>query len=199
MGDSGRYIAGTITVPERRSVIAPVVQEFKRVGIEHKVFVDPEHKGHKWNITRMMFYLCNHYQDRNAIITMDDILFKDGWLEKCNEVLDNSDYQVVTLLTNRNYVANDVCGIHKADQNWWMYDHFVLFRQGVLCPEWFDDFMAFCQRPDKHPKEINHYDNMIGHFLLTKGYKCGIVRPNFIKMQDVKSILGHKIVVKDDN
>ena len=193
MGNSGRYVAGTITVPERRSVVYPVISEFKRVGIEHKVFVDPDHKGHRWNITRMMFYFCNNYQDRNAIITMDDILFKDGWLDKCDEVLDNSDYDVVTLLTNRNYKPNDVCGIHRADQNWWM-----LFRRGVLCPDWFDGFMVFCKRPDKHWKE-KYYDNMIGHYLLVKGYKCGIVRPNYVKLQDVKSTIGNKLVIKDDN
>lgn len=198
MGDSGRYIAGTITVPERRSVIAPVVQEFKRVGIEHKVFVDPEHRGHKWNLSRMLLYLCTHYQDRNAIITMDDILFKNGWLEKCNEVLDNSDYQVVTFFTNRNYTANDVCGIHKADQNWWLYDHFVLFRQGVLCPEWFDGFMDFCRRPDKHKKE-KFCDNLVSHYLIVNNYKCGIVRPNFIRLQNAKSTIGNRLVIKDDN
>ena len=194
----GRYVAGTITVPERRFVIAPVVQEFKRKGIPHRVFIDKEHKGHKWNISRMMCYFCNNDLDKNVIVTMDDILFKDGWLEKFDEMLDNSDYDVVALFTNRNYEPNDVCGIHKADQNWWMYDHCVLFRRGVLIPLWFDRFMAFCKRPDVHIKELNHYDNMIGHFLLENGYKCGIARPNFIKLQDVKSILGHKIVVKDD-
>lgn len=191
------YIAGTITVPSRAEVIKPVVREFRDKGIKHVVFMDEGYKGHKWNISRMMLYMCLHACDSNVIITMDDILFKDGWLEKCEEVLENTDYQVITLLTNRALEANDVCGIYRATSNWWMYDHFVLFRKGVLNAEWFDRFMTFCERPNPHKKEINHYDNMIGHFLIENGYKCGIVRPNYIKMQNVKSILGHNIVVKD--
>lgn len=192
------FIAGTITVPSRKEVIQPVLEEFANTGIHHKVYMDENYRGHKWNITRMMMDMCFNSKDKNVIITMDDILFKEGWLEKCNEVLDNSDYDVITLFTNRNYEPDDVCGIHKATHNWWMYDHFVLFRKGVLSPEWFDEFMKFCERPDKHKKEINHYDNMIGHYLMDRGYKCGIVRPNYIRLQNVKSILGHNIVVKDD-
>lgn len=191
------FIAGTITVPERGAVITHVIKEFRDKNIEHKIFVDPEHKGHKWNITRMMMYFCHTSCDKNVIITMDDIFFMDGWLENVERVLRETNYDVITLFTNRNLNPDDDCDIHRATSNWWMYDHCVIFRQGVLCPEWFDGFMKFCNRPDKHQKEINHYDNMIGHYLIDSGYKCGIVRPNYIRLQKVKSILGHNIVVKE--
>ena len=194
---SDDFVCGTITVPERNKVIEPVIRELRDKGIKHIVFMDKEHKGHKWNITRMMIYLCTHHLDKNAIITMDDIVFKDGWFEKVQEVIDQTDYDVFTLLTNRPYEPNDVCGLYRATSNWWMYDHCVVFRRGVLNECWLGKFMDFCNRPNPHIKEKNHYDNMIGHFLIENGYKCGIVRPNYIKMQNVKSILGHKIVVKD--
>lgn len=192
-----QFVAGTITVPSRSEIIKPIIKEFRDIGIRHSIYVDTKYKGQKWNISRMMLDMCLNKKDKNIIITTDDIEFKANWFEKCNEVLNNSDYDVITLFTNREYYADDVCGIHKATHNWWMYDQFVLFRAGILNIQWFDDFMAFCNRPNKHRKEINHYDNMIGHFLIEKGYKCGIVRPNFVKLQNVKSTLGHNIVIKE--
>ena len=193
------FVAYTISVPERSKALQIVTNEFAKNGVPQKVFMDKDHKGQPWNYSRLLINACNSKENKGKHIftSTDDILFLEGWFDKANEIIDKTDYDVVTFFTNLKYRPDDVCGIKKACQNWWMYDVLVLFRKGVLNEEFLMDFMQFCTRKDVHQMERKHYDNMMSHYLYSKGYKCGIVRPNYVELQNVKSVLGHSI--KDSN
>lgn len=191
---NNNYKAFTITVPERYKSVNIVTKEMSKHGIRHKLYVDKEHKGQPWNFTRMLYDICTKEgHGANVITTTDDILLSEGWHDIVSNILKNTDYDVITLFTNRKYEADDVFGIKKASQNWWLYDVFVVYREGVLNEAFFYEFLNFCKRKDVHKKEKKHYDNMLSHFLYINGYKCGIVRPNYVELQNVKSVLGHNI------
>ena len=53
---------GIITVPEREEALKLITDELDKRSIGYNVFVDREHKGHKWNFDRMLeFYCYNDY------------------------------------------------------------------------------------------------------------------------------------------
>lgn len=193
-----KFVAGVITVPERSEALKIPIKEFQRLGIPYKVFMDENHNGYNWNMTRMILDFCKANLDRNVIIIMDDIEFKDGWFDKVNEVIDNTDYDVICMFTNRNMKIDDDYDIHKASYRMWFYDHCAIFRKGILNKEWFERFMEYTKKPERVKKELNHYDCMISGFLYDNGYKCGTVRPNYVRLQNVKSTLGHNIVIKEN-
>lgn len=194
-----KFVALSISVPERLEPLGIVTKGFAQYGIPHKAFMDKEHHGQPWNFSRLLIDACTNpkYQGKHVFTSTDDIILLDGWYEKAVEVINQTDYQVVTFFTNLKYKPDDVCDIKTACQNWWLYDVLVLFRSGVLNQQFLDDFIKFCTRDDVHKMERRHYDQMLSHFLYVKGFKCGIVRPNYVELQDVKSVLGHSI--KDSN
>lgn len=187
------FKVGIISVPEREEVRKVMTDELEKLGLEYLIFEDVNHKGQPYNFDQMLKYFCENYQDSNIILCTDDIIFHDGWLEKFKELLEKTDYEVLTTFTNKNSSKVDEFGVFEAHSKFWLYDVCVLYRKGVLNKEFYEKFVEFAKQPERIMKETNHYDNMVSHYLIDRGYKCGIIRPNLVSLQKVKSVIGHSI------
>lgn len=193
------YVAGIITVPERVQVVKVPIRELSNHGIPYKLWEDIEHRGARWNQTRMYMELCNiPHKNRHVITMTDDIAFKDGWLSRVTEAMENTDYDVLCLFTNRDLKADDDYGIHRASYKMWFYDQCAVFRKNVLNRQFMLDLIEYATKEERTKKERNHFDCMMSAFLFDSGLKCGTFRPNAVRLQDVPSTLGHKIVIKEN-
>ena len=187
---------GIITVPERERVLATTLKSLRETsGLEATVFVDFDKRGHSYNFTRMLSFMCR--VDDDVLMGMDDVIYQAGWYEKVREILEKTDYDVIALFTNKNATKVDDFGVFKATSRFSIYDQATIYRKGVLCARFLAEFKAFASSPYRIRKERDHYDNMMSSFLCYKGIERGILRPNQIKLQNVPSTLGHNIVVKD--
>lgn len=192
------FRVGIIAVPERREIMKVITDELDSKGIPYDIFMDEEHQGIKYNFNRLVEYYCKNNFDEHIIITDDDIRFKEGWLDKAIEVMNETDYDVVCMFTNQRSKPNDVCNIRRATAPYFFYEVGAIFRHGVFNEEFLKDFKDYSVQPERCIKEINHPDNMMSTFLYKSDYKCGTVRPNYVELQDVPSTLGHKIVIKEN-
>ena len=192
------FIATTITVPERANCVSVVTKEFAQKNIPYRLYMDKEHRGIWWNQARMFVDLCNGNINKHIITTTDDIEFKSGWLDRVLRVLNETDFDVIALFTNQNTKPDNALGIRKACYRMWMYDQAVVWRKGVLNQKFIDGLMDYCKKPERTQKELRHLDCMMSAYTFDSGYKCCTLRPNAIRLQNVKSVVGHKIVIKDN-
>lgn len=196
---NSEYIAAIITIPERSKEVALVTRELARIGIPYKLYIDPEHRGAKWNQSRMFFDLCSHNFAKHIITATDDIIFKPGWFENANRVIQETDFQILSLFTNQHTSADDeALGIRSARYRMWMYDQCCFWRKGILNMKFWDDFMAYAKSDERTRKEKNYLDCMMSAFVFDNGYKCATFRPNLISLQRTKSFEGHNIVIKEN-
>ena len=193
-----KFRTGIILVPERLDIVKVVTDEMDSKNIPCDMFLDTEHNGCIWNFNQRLKYYCENNFDDHIVWSDDDLIFKDGWYEKAQEVMNETDYDVVCLFTNKNSKANDVCGIHRAGRPYFFYEVGAIFRKGVLNQKFWNKYEEYCKSSERNDREKNHPDIMLSSFLFNNGYKCGTVRPNYIALQDVPSVLGHKIVIKDN-
>lgn len=194
------FRVGIMAVPERKEIMKVITDELDRNGVPYDIFMDEEHKGVKWNFNRLLEYYCNNDFDEHIIISNDDLIFKDGYFDKAKEVMEMTDYKVLSMFTNKNGKPNDICNIRKATSPYFYYEVGALFRKGTLNKEFLKEFKEWGNRDNLSIKEKNHPDNLLSTFLFyhSDKYKCGTVRPNYIGLQDVPSVLGHKIVRKEN-
>lgn len=192
------FLATTITVPERAKAVSVVTKELMQNGIPYKLYMDKEHRGIWWNQARMFVDLCELNSGKHIITTTDDIEFKSDWLERVERVLSETDYDVIALFTNQNTKPDNDLGIRRARYRMWMYDQAVVWRKGVLNQKFIDGLMAYCESPDRTQKELRHLDCMMSAYTFDSGYKCCTLRPNAIRLQNIKSVVGHSIVIKEN-
>ena len=197
---TNKFRVAIMAVPEREQIMKVITDELDKHNVPYDIFMDYDHNGVKWNFNRILETYCNGNYDEHIIISNDDLIFKDGYFDKANEVMDKTDYKVLSMFTNQNSKPNDICNIRKATSPYFYYEVGAIFRKGTLNPEFLKEFREWENSPERCIKETNHPDNMISTFLFNHSdkYKCGTVRPNYIALQDVPSTLGHKIVRKDN-
>ena len=95
------FRVGIIAVPERKEIMKVITDELDSKGIKYDVFMDEKHRGIKYNFNSLVEFYCTNKFEENVIITDDDIRFKEGWLEKATEVMNETDYDVVCMFTNQ--------------------------------------------------------------------------------------------------
>ena len=162
-------IAGIITIPERAKEVSLVTQELARKGIRYKLFNDVQHRGHWWNQSRMFLEFCNRGYDTEIITTTDDILFRDGWLDRVNRIIEQSDYEIISLFTNQNTAPDDELGMRRARYKMWMYDQACVWRRGILNMQFWDSLMLYAASPERTKKELGHLDCMMSAFTFDSG------------------------------
>ena len=188
------YKVGIITVPERKESLKLITDYLDSKGIDYVIFVDKEHKGHKWNFNEMLKYFCdNVYKDYNIVLCMDDVLLKENTFEKFDEVLESTDYDVIGGYSNK--IQNEKNDLYNGTGKHCLYDVCVCYRKGVLNPNYYKYFHQYATNPERSIKEQNHYDVMNSHFLRDYKYKICVVRPNLVSLQNVKSTLNHNIKI----
>lgn len=185
------FKVGIITVPEREESINEIKKELD--GFDVHTFSDVEHKGQPFNFTRMLEYFCNSEKTTDYImLCTDDVGFKSGWFDRAKEVLEKTDYDVVSLFTNRNLTNLDEYGYDGTGKHC-LYDQCVIYKSSMLTPEYFKEFMEYANSSERTTKEKNHYDVMHSHFIRDKKYSVLVIQPNLVKHKNIKSTLGHKI------
>ena len=191
------FKVGIITVPSRLEIVKDQVQEFESKGLEVELFIDYDYKGQPFNYARMLDYYCHLITEDHIILCTDDIILNKHWYGLLKVLFEETDYDIICGFTNKGGKANDVYNLRRADTPYALYDTLLVFRNGVLNEDFYEGVMAHSIREDIHKKEVGHFDNVLSSYLYFNNYKCGITRPNLIKLKDVPSTLGHSIVDRE--